>query len=130
LTAASSFLTGSRASCHEDMGMMPGTIGTENVGVVEHLSDDESTTKINLLFQVLNQLFRIVVVIAALWVTSDTNVEVVTVGLLDVLDEILCVSEASASSLPLFLVTRRVTSESENVCTASVVGLFQSIIDL
>lgn len=100
------------------------------VGVVEHLGDDECGTHVDLLLEVIKELFLILVVVAALGVASDANVEVVAVGATDVLHKVASVLETTVGGGPLVLVSRRITTESENVGAAGLVSLEQGIIDL
>lgn len=102
----------------------------EVVGVVEHLGDDEGGAHVDLLLEVVEELILVLVVIAALGVASDANVEVVSVRLSDVLDEIAGILEASLGDGPLALVTGRVASQGQDVGAAGLVSTLESVVDL
>ena len=102
----------------------------ENVDIVEHLSDNECSSGIDLFLEVVKQEFCVWLVVTALRVASNTDVEVTAVSVFDVLDQVACVTEAASSLLPLFLVSRRIASEGKDVGAASVVRLSQCLVKL
>lgn len=102
----------------------------EVVGIVKHLSDNEAGALVDLLLEVLEKEIFVLVVITALRVPRHTDIEMAAIGIPDVLHEVLGVVEAALSHLPLFLVSRRIATEGEDVGAAGLVSFSQSFVDL
>jgi hypothetical protein len=69
-------------------------------------------------------------IVASFRISSNADVEVITVLFLDVLDQIPGISEATFRLHPLLFFPRWVASQSQNVGTSGVVGLLQRLINL
>jgi hypothetical protein len=102
----------------------------EDVSIIEHLSDDEGSARIDLLLEVVDELVNILIVVAPLRIACNTNVEVVAIFVLDVFDQVLCVAETAGCSLPLLPLTWGVTPQCKDVGTASVVGVAEGFVEL
>ncbi len=112
------------------LGAHLGDPAQEVLDVVEHLGDDEGATHVDLLLEVLQQQVFVLVVVAALGVAGDADVEVVAVLVSDVAHQVSGVLEASFGSHPLLLLTGRVSAQSQDVGAAGLVGLLQGVVDL
>ena len=102
----------------------------EDLGVVTHLSNDECGASIDLLLEVGDVLIRASLLVTSFRVSGNTNVKVVAILLLDVLDQVPGVPEATLCLYPLLFLSGRVASQCKNVGASSVVGLLQGIINL
>jgi hypothetical protein len=102
----------------------------EYIRVVEHLGDNEGGAGIDFFLEVVDELVHVIVVVTSFGVSSNTNVEVVAISVPDVFDQVLCIAEASSSSLPLFSFTRRIASQGEYVCATGLVGISQGFVEL
>ena len=77
------------------------------VHIIEHLRHHESASGVNLLFQVLDQKICISIIITALRISSNTNIEMIPVSAFDVFDKIFGILKSSflrQSRLPVLLV--------------------------
>lgn len=83
----------------------------ENVDIVEHLSDDKGGSGINLFLQVLQEKIGIWLVVTSLWVSSNSNVEVIAILFSNVLDQIFGVTESSIGRLPFLVLSWWITAK-------------------
>ena len=78
----------------------------------------------------INQEINIRVVVRTFRVTTHTNVKVVSILVPNVLDQILCIPESSLDHFPGLLLTRRVTTQGQDVGATGLVGSMEGIIHL
>ena len=98
----------------------------EDADVVEHLSENEVASRIDLGFEVFHLFALVIFSLGGLWVTlgetGDGNIKVIAVFRSDVFDEIDGFAESTGGSRPFRLTIRRISSKGQDVLTTVFLG--------
>lgn len=94
----------------------------EGVNVIEQLSDNEIGAGIHFSLKISQVIFLVGVIDMAFGMTSNGNSKVVTILLSDVFHQVNGITETTFNRSPLVLTVRRITTESENVLTTTLLG--------
>ena len=95
--------------------------------IVEQLGDNYISSSINFLFKMLDVIFSAGGCHVYLWISSDHNTEIITVSFFDECHELGSISKTIIYGFPFVDSRWWITSQSQNVSNAVLLGFVESI---